>query len=55
MVFTSSGIFFTFDSGTTWSAAIDPGGFVSDGTYWNGAFIAAGSTSPGVVFRSGDL
>ena len=38
LVFVSNtSVFFTFDSGDTWTAAIDPGGSVTDGTYWNGA------------------
>jgi hypothetical protein len=55
MVVTSSGIFFTFDLGVTWTAEINPGGWVYDGAYMNGAFIATGATGPGNVFRSGDL
>ena len=54
MVVTSSGLFFTFDSGGTWTA-IDPGVSVFDGTFRNGAFVTVGSTGPGSVFRSGDL
>jgi len=54
MIVTSSGLFFTFESGGTWTA-IDPGVSVFDGTFWNGAFVTVGSTGPGSVFRSGDL
>jgi hypothetical protein len=54
MIVTSSGLFFTFDSGATWTA-VDPGISVFDGTFWNGAFITVGSTGPGSIFRSGDL
>lgn len=54
MIVTSSGLFFTFDSGDTWTA-IDPGVSVFDGTFWNGAFVTVGSTGPGSVFRSGIL
>jgi len=54
MIVTSSGLFFTFDAGDTWTA-IDPGVSVFDGTFWNGAFVTVGSTGPGSVFRSGDL
>lgn len=54
MIVSSSGFFFTFDSGATWIPA-DPGVSVYDGMYWNGAFVAVGSTGPGSVFRSGDL
>ncbi|MCR4310271.1 MAG: hypothetical protein NUW14_09710 [Deltaproteobacteria bacterium] len=56
MVITSSSLYFTFDSGATWTEVIPgPTGFLMDGTFWNGAFVTVGSTGPGSVFRSGDL
>jgi hypothetical protein len=57
MVVTSSGLFFTFDSGGTWTA-VDPGASVYDGIYFNGRFLLVGDegvSGSGGVFRSGDL
>lgn len=57
MIVSSYGLFFTFDSGDTWTA-IDPGVSVYGGTYFNGAFLLVGydgGSGLGAVFRSGEL
>lgn len=62
VVVNHSSVYFTFDSGTTWTA-VDPrvsvpGISVYDGTYFNGAFLLVGydgGSGRGGVFRSGDL
>lgn len=57
MIVSSYGLFFSFDSGVTWTA-IDPGLSVYGGTYFNGAFLLVGydgGSGLGGVFRSGEL
>jgi hypothetical protein len=57
MIVSSSGLFFTFDSGVTWTA-IDPGVSVYDGIYFNSRFLLVGydvGSGLPAVFRSGEL